>query len=85
MNPVPLMKLVEVIKGYETDLETLKLLIISQKIKKIPVEVNDYPGFIANRILLPMINEHELYHELRLKILMISMKLGWASYGPFNC
>ena len=58
MNPVPLMKLVEVIKGYETDLETLEFINnITKKINKIPVEVNDYPGFIANRILLPMINE----------------------------
>ena len=65
MNPVPIMELVEVIKGYETDLETLKFINnITKEVKKIPVEVNDYPGFIANRILLPMINEaiESLHH-----------------------
>ncbi|MBC8398573.1 MAG: 3-hydroxybutyryl-CoA dehydrogenase [Flavobacteriales bacterium] len=65
MNPVPLMKLVEVIKGYETDLETLEFINnITKKINKTAVEVNDYPGFIANRILLPMINEaiESLHH-----------------------
>ena len=58
MNPVPIMKLVEVIRGRKTSDETTKTIIeISETIKKIAIEVNDYPGFIANRILLPMINE----------------------------
>jgi len=58
MNPVPLMKLVEVIRGYQTSDDTMtKVLELSRKLGKIPVEVNDYPGFIANRILMPMINE----------------------------
>ncbi len=58
MNPVPIMKLVEVIRGRKTSDETTKSIIeISETIQKIAIEVNDYPGFIANRILLPMINE----------------------------
>ena len=58
MNPVPVMKLVEVIRGYATSEETTeKILSISKSLNKIPVEVNDYPGFVANRILMPMINE----------------------------
>ena len=58
MNPVPIMKLVEVIRGYQTSDEvTRQIMKLSEKIKKIPVEVNDYPGFVANRILMPMINE----------------------------
>ncbi len=58
MNPVPVMKLVEVIKGYSTSDEvTRKIMELSLKLEKIPVEVNDYPGFVANRILMPMINE----------------------------
>jgi 3-hydroxybutyryl-CoA dehydrogenase len=58
MNPVPVMKLVEVIRGYSTSDETLELVfLLSKKLGKVPVEVNDYPGFIANRILMPMINE----------------------------
>ncbi len=58
MNPVPIMKLIEVIRGHKTSDETTKSIIgISDTIKKIAIEVNDYPGFIANRILLPMINE----------------------------
>jgi len=58
MNPVPMMKLVEVIRGFLTSDETTqKVLEISQDLNKIPVECNDYPGFIANRILMPMINE----------------------------
>jgi len=58
MNPVPLMKLVEVIRGYSTSDETRDLVFaLSRKLDKIPVEVNDYPGFVANRILMPMINE----------------------------
>jgi 3-hydroxybutyryl-CoA dehydrogenase len=58
MNPVPVMKLVEVIRGYDTsDDVTNTILDLSRKLGKIPTEVNDYPGFVANRILMPMINE----------------------------
>ena len=58
MNPVPIMKLVEVIRGRKTSDQTTNTIIeLSETIKKIAIEVNDYPGFIANRILLPMINE----------------------------
>jgi len=89
MNPVPLMKLVEVIKGYETDLETLEFINnITKKINKIPVEVNDYPGFIANRILLPMINEaiETLNHGVSsVKNIDEIMKLGMGHpMGPLQ-
>lgn len=58
MNPVPIMKLVEIIKGYNTRQETYKSVeALSKELNKVPVEVNDYPGFVANRILMPMINE----------------------------
>ncbi|NJB69571.1 3-hydroxybutyryl-CoA dehydrogenase [Saonia flava] len=58
MNPVPLMKLVEVIKGKKTSKEVVKIIMnLSKELNKIPVEVNDFPGFVANRILMPMINE----------------------------
>jgi len=58
MNPVPVMKLVEVIRGYATsDATTQAVVEISKKMEKVPVEVNDYPGFVSNRVLLPMINE----------------------------
>ncbi len=58
MNPVPVMKLVEIIRGYETTDEVTKTIMqVSEKLGKVPVEVNDFPGFIANRILMPMINE----------------------------
>lgn len=58
MNPVPVMKLVEVIRGYSTTDEVTKTIIeLTKKIDKIPVEVNDYPGFVSNRVLMPMINE----------------------------
>lgn len=58
MNPVPLMKLVEVIRGLRTDDETTKLIKdLSEKMGKIPIEVNDGPGFVSNRLLMPMINE----------------------------
>jgi 3-hydroxybutyryl-CoA dehydrogenase len=58
MNPVPIMKLVEVIKGYKTSQAVLELIMeTSKKLGKVPVEVNDFPGFVANRILMPMINE----------------------------
>lgn len=58
MNPVPVMKLVEIIKGYSTSEETTNAIVeLSKTIGKIPVPANDYPGFVANRILIPMINE----------------------------
>lgn len=58
MNPVPIMKLVEVIRGYATDDATTEaVMTLSRTLYKVPVEVNDYPGFVANRILMPMINE----------------------------
>jgi 3-hydroxybutyryl-CoA dehydrogenase len=58
MNPVPVMKLVEIIRGYSTaDEVAAEISTISKQLEKIPVEVNDYPGFVANRILMPMINE----------------------------
>lgn len=58
MNPVPVMKLVEVIRGYQTSDETTAAVMeLSRRLEKVPVEVNDYPGFVANRILMPMINE----------------------------
>ncbi len=58
MNPVPIMKLVEIIRGYSTSDEVTNIIMeTSKSLKKVPVEVNDYPGFVANRILMPMINE----------------------------
>ncbi len=58
MNPVPIMKLVEIIRGYNTSDEvTETIMAVSKTLNKVPVEVNDYPGFVANRILMPMINE----------------------------
>ena len=58
MNPVPVMKLVEIIRGYSTSQQTLETIMsLTEEIGKIPVEANDYPGFVSNRILVPMINE----------------------------
>lgn len=58
MNPVPMMKLIEIIRGYSTSDETFNTIkYLSEKLGKVPVEVFDYPGFVANRILMPMINE----------------------------
>ena len=58
MNPVPLMKLVEVIRGYKTTDEVTRLVMATaEKMGKVPVEVNDYPGFVSNRVLIPMLNE----------------------------
>ncbi len=89
MNPVPLMKLVEIIKGYNTGLsaiETVKQL--CSKLEKIPVEVSDYPGFVANRILMPMINEaiYSLYEGVAgIKEIDTVMKLGMAHpMGPLQ-
>lgn len=87
MNPVPMMKLVEVIKGIATSEETFKRTWdLSEKFGKVPAEANDYPGFIANRILLPMINEAVfcLYHSVGTKEdIDTVMKLGMAHpMGP---
>ena len=89
MNPVPVMKLIEVIRGYSTSDETTDIIMdLSKKLQKVPVEVNDYPGFVANRILMPMINEaiYTLYegvagvHEID-----TVMKLGMAHpMGPLQ-
>lgn len=89
MNPVPLMKLVEIINGFETDKETTKIITeITKSIGKIPCEVNDYPGFIANRILMPMINEaiYSLYEGVAgVKEIDTIMKLGMAHpMGPLQ-
>ncbi|NND77708.1 MAG: 3-hydroxybutyryl-CoA dehydrogenase [Flavobacteriales bacterium] len=89
MNPVPIMKLVEVIRGYNTsDAVTKEIMELSSEIGKIPVEVNDYPGFVANRILMPMINE-AIYtlHEGVAGVNEIDqvMKLGMAHpMGPLQ-
>jgi 3-hydroxybutyryl-CoA dehydrogenase len=87
MNPVPVMKLVEIIKGYSTSEETFTTVKnISEKLNKIPVEVNDYPGFVANRILMPMINEavETLYNDVAgVKEIDTVMMLGMAHpMGP---
>ncbi len=89
MNPVPIMKLVEVIRGYKTSDEVAReIFALSEALGKVPVEVNDYPGFVANRILMPMINEaiFTLYqgvagvHEID-----TVMKLGMAHpMGPLQ-
>lgn len=89
MNPVPVMKLVEVIRGYSTSDEVMKsVLDLSRKLDKIPVEVNDYPGFIANRILMPMINEaiYSLYEGVAgVNEIDTVMKLGMAHpMGPLQ-
>lgn len=89
MNPVPLMKLVEIINGYATDKIISKTIIeLSKKIGKIPCEVNDYPGFIANRILMPMINEaiYSLYEGVAgVAEIDTVMKLGMAHpMGPLQ-
>ena len=89
MNPVPMMKLVEVIRGYATSDEvTESVMSLSRKLGKDPVEVNDYPGFVANRILMPMINEAILtLHEGVAGVEEIDtvMKLGMAHpMGPLQ-
>lgn len=89
MNPVPVMKLVEIIKGYSTSDETYKTVEeISKKLNKVPVEVNDYPGFVANRILMPMINEaiETLYNGVAgVEEIDTVMKLGMAHpMGPLQ-
>ncbi|MDX1327913.1 MAG: 3-hydroxyacyl-CoA dehydrogenase NAD-binding domain-containing protein, partial [Arenibacter sp.] len=89
MNPVPIMKLVEVIRGYSTsDSVTTTVMELSKKLGKIPTEVNDYPGFVANRILMPMINEaiETLHHKVAGVIEIDTvMKLGMAHpMGPLQ-
>ena len=89
MNPVPIMKLVEVIRGYSTSDETTNTIMeLSKELKKVPVEVNDYPGFIANRILMPMLNEaiYSLYEGVAgVYEIDTVMKLGMAHpMGPLQ-
>lgn len=89
MNPVPVMKLVEVIRGYSTSDKVTQLIMeTSRKLNKIPVEVNDYPGFVANKILMPMINEAIItLHEGTAGVEEIDtvMKLGMAHpMGPLQ-
>ena len=89
MNPVPIMKLVEVIRGYSTSDEvTATIFEVSRKLDKVPVEVNDYPGFVANRILMPMINEaiYSLYEGVAgVSEIDTVMKLGMAHpMGPLQ-
>ena len=89
MNPVPIMKLVEIIRGYNTTDEITNVIVeLSKKIGKIPVEVNDYPGFVANRILMPMINEsiETLYNGVAgVAEIDTVMKLGMAHpMGPLQ-
>lgn len=89
MNPVPIMKLVEIIRGYNTSDEvTATIMQLSKKLGKIPTEVNDYPGFVANRILMPMINEaiETLYNGVAgVQEIDTVMKLGMAHpMGPLQ-
>lgn len=89
MNPVPVMKLVEIIRGYATsDATTETIMNLSKHLGKTPVEVNDYPGFVANRILMPMINEaiYTLYEGVaKVEAIDTVMKLGMAHpMGPLQ-
>lgn len=89
MNPVPVMKLVEIINGYGTEKQvTEKVVQLSKQLQKVPCVVNDYPGFIANRILMPMINEaiHSLYEGVAgVEEIDTVMKLGMAHpMGPLQ-
>ena len=89
MNPVPVMKLVEVIRGYSTSDEvTNRILELSKQLGKVPAEANDYPGFVANRILMPMINEaiYSLYEGVAgVEEIDTIMKLGMAHpMGPLQ-
>ena len=89
MNPVPIMKLVEIIRGYNTSDEVTKtIMALSKKLGKIPTEVNDYPGFVANRILMPMLNEaiETLYNGVAgVEEIDTVMKLGMAHpMGPLQ-
>lgn len=89
MNPVPVMKLIEVIRGYSTSNEVCSTIMeLSKKLNKIPTEVNDYPGFVANKILMPMINEAiiTLYEGVAgVEEIDTVMKLGMAHpMGPLQ-
>ena len=89
MNPVPVMKLVEIIKGYSTSAEVLeKIVDVTKSLQKIPVEVNDYPGFVSNRILMTMLNEafYTLYEGIAgVEEIDSVMKLGMAHpMGPLQ-
>ncbi|WP_192349752.1 3-hydroxybutyryl-CoA dehydrogenase [Algoriphagus sp. Y33] len=89
MNPVPVMKLVEVIRGYATSDEvTARVMVLSSNLSKDPVEVNDYPGFVANRLLMPMINEaiYSLFEGVAgVNEIDTVMKLGMAHpMGPLQ-
>lgn len=89
MNPVPIMKLVEIIRGYNTSDEVTKTIMdLSKTLGKSPVEVNDYPGFVANRILMPMLNEsiETLYNGVAgVEEIDTVMKLGMAHpMGPLQ-
>lgn len=89
MNPVPIMKLIEIIKGYSTSKETFdEIYEMSKTLGKTPTEVNDYPGFVANRILMPMINEaiETLYNGVAgVEEIDTVMKLGMAHpMGPLQ-
>lgn len=89
MNPVPIMNLVEIIRGYNTSDETTKTVMeLAKKLGKTPTEVNDYPGFVANRILMPMINEaiETVYHGVAgVEEIDTVMKLGMAHpMGPLQ-
>ena len=89
MNPVPIMKLVEIIRGYNTSSEvTQTIMDLSVQLGKTPVEVNDYPGFVANRILMPMINEaiETLYNKVAgVYEIDTVMKLGMGQpMGPLQ-
>jgi len=89
MNPVPIMKLVEIIRGYNTSDEVTSTIVeLSKQIRKVPTEVNDYPGFVANRILMPMINEaiETLYNGVAgVSEIDTVMKLGMAHpMGPLQ-
>ncbi len=89
MNPVPVMKLIEVVRGYSTSEEvTNQIFDLSKKLGKFPVEVNDFPGFIANRILMPMINEaiYSLFEGVAgVTEIDTVMKLGMAHpMGPLQ-
>jgi len=89
MNPVPIMKLVEIIRGYSTsDVVMQTIEDLSKEIQKTPVAVNDYPGFVANRILMPMINEsiETLYNDVAgVAEIDTVMKLGMAHpMGPLQ-
>ena len=89
MNPVPIMKLVEIIRGYNTSDEVMQFTVdLTKRIQKVPVAVNDYPGFVANRILMPMINEsiETLYNGVAgVKEIDTVMMLGMAHpMGPLQ-